>query len=145
MSVFPATQVIDLRVSAGPLTRVHSEPVLNSGLLKAVRSELPQGEEIPLHSIAESATLHCLSGKVTVGLVQEEVELIENQMIFLDAHQPHVVKARTDAVLLMTMRNSDSPAGAATLAADAALSDSIDEASEESFPASDPPAFNSAK
>ena len=145
MSVFPTTQVIDLRVAEGPLTRVHSEPVLNSGLLKVVRSELPQGEEIPLHSISESSTLHCLSGKLTVGLVQEEVELTANHMIFLDAHQPHVVKAQTDAVLLRTMRNSDAPAGAATLTADAALSDSIDEASEESFPASDPPAFNSAK
>src|SRR5690606_8316403 len=118
MPVYPTTQIIDLRSADGPVSRVHSEPVLNAGLLKAVRSELPEGEEIPLHSIPESATLHCLSGKVAIGLDDQEVRLAEQQMIFLVAHQPHVIKAMTDAVILMTMRNPDAP-NAETLSAEA--------------------------
>ena len=142
MSVTPATQIINLQSSDTAFTSVQSEQVLSADSLSVIRLEVPAGEEIPHHSVAEPSTLHCLSGQVLVAFDEEEVQLSEHQMILLDAHRPHVVKAKSNSVLLVTMQNPEALHAEQVITDSAAAQNSVDEAAEESFPASDPPAFN---
>ena len=137
MSTTPLPSIIDLHEQDLPLARTASEPLLNSGGMKAVRLDVPQGSELPRHSNTDQATLHCLAGSIVVELDEDEVRLSAGQMILLEAHQPHAIRANVDSILLLTMRVSD-----AQQSEDASGGlDPLDQTADESFPASDPPSW----
>jgi quercetin dioxygenase-like cupin family protein len=141
VSTIQSPLVIDLHGNDVPLARTHTEPLLNAGGMKVIRIEVPQGSEIPRHSAPDSATLQCLCGSIVVELDDEELRLSAGQLMFLEAHQPHVVRANVDSLLLLTMRVSEQENDNRDAQATCAGLDSMDQTAKESFPASDPPSW----
>jgi len=141
MSTCNTTPVVELTPDASHISETNTESLFESEGMKVVRLELPAGKECPRHSVSDQATLQCLSGHIEVGLDDDELQLTAGQIMLLNAHQPHAIRAVTDTVILITKRNAESDTEAKHPKESEAGLDSMDQTGEESFPASDPPSW----
>lgn len=97
--------------------------------LELIRLVLPAGKVIPLHKARGEITVQCLEGRVGFTAEGKTQELTAGQLLLLTAGEPHALTGITDSSLLVTL----------LLPKDETLQqlDVVQEASEESFPASD--------
>ncbi len=129
-----AGQVIDLRPLGSALGSTKTMALAKTDDLELIRLVLPAGRQIATHQVAGELTLQCLEGRVALVTNQGESELSAGQMIYLDGGAPHALRAIDDASLLITILLPDDIPHRHRF-------DFVQEASEESFPASDPPAY----
>lgn len=106
--------------------------LMKAGDLELIRLVLPADKDIPLHKAPGEITVQCLEGRVAFTTEGKTQELAAGQLLFLAAGQPHAVKGIVDSSLLVTLLL---PSGRTK----SPEFDVVQEASEESFPASDPP------
>lgn len=107
--------------------------LLKSDSLRVMRLAVPAGKLLDTHKAAGEVTVYCVSGRVTLFVEGEPLELSAGRLAHLPPAVPHAVRGEDDAVLLLSIvaggENGSPPE-----------KDVVQEASEESFPASDPPA-----
>jgi len=128
------TPVIDLPSDA--LARVKAE---------ARYLPIKQSEHLGTHASAGEVLVFCVAGKLDVKVHEHHHLLEPNQLLHVPAGCPFRLEAQVDSAVLVTSLTAKTNASGDTHGSHAMpthTDDEVQEALEESFPASDPPSYN---
>lgn len=96
-------EVVDLQALGNGIASAKTKALVKTSRFEAVRLIVHRGRELPTHSVPGPITLHCLEGRVLLGLVDTTRELAAGQWIYLDGGVDHSVKGLEDSSLLLTI------------------------------------------
>lgn len=122
--------IVQLRLGMN-IPNAKSSTVATTEVFETIRLVIAAGKQVPPHQAMDTVTLLCLEGVVKLmvnGIVQE---FSEGQLTTLGAGDVHSIEALTNATVLLTRPRLGHQ--------DPIELDPVEEASWESFPASDPP------
>ena len=122
----------------------HAAVLLETEAVKVLALQLVAGGESGLHTSSGEVLIECREGEVTVHQGRHVEQLRSGQAVHLPGGVEHFLRASESSparVLLTKMAAQVSTPGRRNTAA-ARAGDEVEEASSESFPASDPPSFN---
>ena len=125
-------EVINVRPLGPAIKTTKTATLAKTADLELIRLVLPAGKQIATHKAPGEVTVQCLEGRVSFVAGNTTRELAAGQLLYLEAGAPHSLAALEDSSLLVTMLLPKEIAHAPRY-------DAVQEASEESFPASDPP------
>lgn len=95
--------VVDLRPLGHALKDATTAAIVKSDRFEAIRLVVKAGTEIPPHQVSGNITLHCLEGRVSLGLARSSVELSGGDWVYLERGEAHSVTGIEDSSLLLTI------------------------------------------
>lgn len=95
--------VISVRPLAAQLLEVKTHSLLKTDKLQLMRVVLAAGQTMPQHHVSGEITIQCLEGEVLVSTPRRVCPLAAGELLVLPAHEPHALKASTQASLLVTV------------------------------------------
>ena len=128
----PAGEVLDVALSGERPTRAQATTLALTQHLEIVRLVVPAGKQLGTHKRTGEIAVLCVEGNIRLYVEGHPHDLAAGQLMCLPPGLPHAIRGLADSAVLLTI----------VAASDARRSaiDLVQEASEESFPASDPPA-----
>jgi quercetin dioxygenase-like cupin family protein len=98
-----AGEIVDLQPLGDALKTARTTAIVKSATFEAVRLIVHAGREIAAHQVPGAIMLHCLEGRVLLGLADSTLELSVGQWIYLDGGATHSLKGVEDSSLLLTI------------------------------------------
>jgi quercetin dioxygenase-like cupin family protein len=86
-----------------PEESILSRHVLSNDALNVTLFGFAAGQELTEHSAAFPAVLHFLDGEFELVLGDEELEARAGAWIYMPAHLPHSIRARSKGSFLLTL------------------------------------------
>lgn len=96
-------EVVGLEPLGPKLKETKSTAIIKSDYFEAIRLIVHAGAEIPAHEVSGNITLHCLEGRIEIGLDDSAIDLKANEWVYLDGGESHSVKGIEDSSLLLTI------------------------------------------
>lgn len=124
---FKPGEVVDLATSGTG----HATTLVKTPHVHVIRLSVPAGKQLDTHKAPGEVTLLGVQGKVTLFVEGQPRTLAAGQFVYLPPGMPHAVRGEEDSLVLLSIVTSSDQSDAAK--------DAVQEASEESFPASDAP------
>ena len=101
-------EIVKLSSLATELRDAQTTALVKNEKFEAIRLIVHAGSEIPSHQVAGMFTLHCLEGRVRLGLADGQKELSAGQWIYFNGGVAHSVEGIEDSSLLLTILFDDS-------------------------------------
>jgi quercetin dioxygenase-like cupin family protein len=96
-------EIVNLPPLGDALTGAKTSALVKHGRFEAVRLIVHAGMNIAEHRVAGAVTLHCLEGRVKLGLPDSEIELSANHWTYLEGGTVHSVTGIEESSLLLTI------------------------------------------
>lgn len=98
-----AGEIVDVSPLGPQLKNSRTTAIVKTDAFEAVRLVIDAGASIPSHKVAGQITIHCLEGRVEIGLGNRHVVLGPNNWIYLGGGETHSLRGLEDASLLLTI------------------------------------------
>ncbi|MEJ8570363.1 cupin domain-containing protein [Microbaculum marinum] len=96
-------EIVDVAPMGAAIAGARTSAIIKTDQFEAIRLIVRAGLEIPEHEVPGNITLHCLEGRVQLGLESTVLELGPNQWVYLAGGAPHSLKGIEDSSLLLTI------------------------------------------
>ncbi len=96
-------EIIDVRGRPGTGGHKDSETLVRTDHLEILRYALPAGKGVGTHTAAGTLVVQCLEGTVEFTALGKTQKLTPGTMLYLPDHEPHALKAVSEALLLLTL------------------------------------------
>lgn len=77
--------------------------IIKSKHFEAVRLVVLAGTEIPPHKVPGNIMLHCLEGRISLGLTDSSIILSTGEWVYLAGGEIHSLSGLEDSSLLLTI------------------------------------------
>jgi len=96
-------EIVNLQPHGQALKDAKTTAIVKSRAFEAVRLIVHAGTNIADHQVAGAIMLHCLEGRVRLGLTDSVLELVAHQWIYLEGGTIHSVTGIEESSLLLTI------------------------------------------
>jgi quercetin dioxygenase-like cupin family protein len=98
-----ALDVIEVGPLGDSLAGSVTHSLLKTPSLQLMRLVLKAGAGLPEHSVSGAITVQCLEGEAVLSAGPRQCHLHAGQLVMLQGHEPHAVRAVTNSSLLVTV------------------------------------------